>query len=151
MKTYITTSTTSTTGYAIVDNGITTDINATDPKNERILKLPENSSNRKWYSADKVDKGQNELTFKASIKLGGRHIKPSKEEWTMYLTDEEKDQLEALKELATKRMNDPIEKAKRALEQARKEYEALLEKQQADAIEAVESMDLDDELGELED
>lgn len=145
MKTYITTSTTSTTGYAIVDNGVTTDINATDPKNERILKLPENSSNRKWYSADKVDKGQVELTFKASVKLGSKHMKPSKEDWTMYLTDEEKDELEALKEQATKRMNDPIEKAKRALEQARKEYEALLAK----ALEDREA--LTEELGELED
>lgn len=63
----------------------------------------------------------------------------------MYLTDEEKDELEALKEQATKRMNDPIEKAKRALEQARKEYEALLAK----ALEDTEA--LTEELGELED
>ena len=61
----------------------------------RTLKLPENSSNRKFFSIRKIEEkgGLIELSYKESIKLDGTRSRKSIED---YLTPDEKIQLENL-------------------------------------------------------
>ena len=101
MKTYITKSETSKTGYAINFDNQSIDINQTDPKNPSILKLPENPSNRKWYSITKIEKGQTELTYKETRTIDRTNTseKPTAtRNWTEYLTDEERQIIDEIKE-----------------------------------------------------
>lgn len=142
MKTYIQI----TNGkFYLVDDGNTVEITGRDPKNADVLKLPENSSNRKWLNKKKVVEagGTFELTYKESKHFDKTAPKAPKTDWYEYLTEEEKDMYSTLKENALRRMNDPLEIARRAYEKAQAEYEALLAEQQAKLEEAD---NLEDEL-----
>lgn len=140
MSTFITTSANSKTGYKLVikdgDKIVKTyEIDSTDPKNESILKLPENPSNRKWLSVKKVTEagGELELTYKASIVLGERSTSSKLED---YMTEEEKKiiadiqaKAEARREEAKKKAaeakKDPVKKAKAKVESAIDALKAL--------------------------
>ena len=106
----------------------------TNSRNERWLVLPENSVNRKCTNLDKliklgtIDYG-NEVKETRTLTHTNTHDRPSKAStsWVEYLTDEERETLETLKEKAIKRMNDPLEillRQKRELEKKIAEYQA---------------------------
>lgn len=106
----------SATGYAIVtthDDGTESvqPINHTDPANAMILKLPENPSNRKWFSIKKVEAagGEIELTYKESKTLGPRTESAPRKGLEEYLEGEDREMYLAL-----------VEKAKKAREEANK-------------------------------
>ena len=89
----------SKTGYAIQDNDFILNIDEmTD--DGKTLKLPDNSSNRKFYSLKKIQEGKTELTYKASTTYGPRE----KKNWQDYMTQEEKDALTLIKERCLERM-----------------------------------------------
>ena len=131
--------------FYLVDGDKTVEITERDPKNDAILKLPENSSNRKWLSEEKIKKagGKFELTYKASKHFDKTSKTTTKADWLEFLAEEERETYEELKASAEARMNDPIQIAKRAYEKAQAEYEALLAQQTAQIEES-------DDLGELE-
>ena len=113
MKTIITKSETSKTGYAINFDGQSIDINETDPNNPGSLKLPENPSNRKWYSIAKIEKGLTELTYKETRTINRTNTegKPTTttKNWTEYLTDEERTIIDEIKQkCATRAKRDKI-------------------------------------------
>ena len=98
----------------------------TNSRNERWLVLPENSVNRKYTNLDRliklgtIDYG-NEVKETRTLTHTNTHDRPYKAStsWVEYLTDEERETLETLKEKAIKRMNDPLEillRQKRELE-----------------------------------
>ena len=107
------------------------------PKNEpHTLILPENPSNRKYFSDIKVDKspdGEVELTYKATIQIGNR-IASDKKPWLEYLTDEERklyDELKATAEARKAEAEKPkpkteLEKAQEALKKAQEKLEKLM-------------------------
>ena len=69
----------------------TVEVTELDPNNPKSLKLPDNPSNRKYISMDKIDKAPGqvlELTYKESVHIDRKPTdkKPDIE----YLTDEEK-------------------------------------------------------------
>lgn len=106
MKTIIKSSIYSTTGYKIIiidENEITTEIeiNETDPKNEKILKLPENPSNRKWISIDKITKanGELELDYKPTRTIENSSRKRLED----YLTEDERKTIEEIMNRAKER------------------------------------------------
>ena len=90
----------SKTGYAIQDGDVILNIDEI-VDDGKTLKLPENSSNRRYYSIKKVQEGKTELTYKASMSYGPREPKKS---WEEYLTDEEKSTIEFIKEACLQRM-----------------------------------------------
>ena len=137
----------STTGYEMVvidaeGNEKVTLLNDR-PKNEpHTLILPENPSNRKYFSDIKVDKspdGEVELTYKATIQIGNR-IASDKKPWLEYLTDEERklyDELKATAEARKAQAEKPkpkteLEKAQEALRKAQEKLEKLLEEAEAE-------------------
>ena len=137
----------STTGYEMVvidaeGNEKVTLLNDR-PKNEpHTLILPENPSNRKYFSDIKVDKspdGEVELTYKATIQIGNR-IASDKKPWLEYLTDEERklyDELKATAEARKAEAEKPkpkteLEKAQEALRKAQEKLEKLLEEAEAE-------------------
>ena len=89
-------------------------------KNERYLILPKNSVNRKYTNLDKLIKLQT-IDYGDEIKESRtiNHEPKTSSKWYDYLTDEERETLETIKENATRRMNDPLEillRQKRELE-----------------------------------
>ena len=89
----------SKTGYAIQDGELILNIDEmTD--DGKTLKLPDNSSNRKFYSLKKIQEGKTELTYKNSMTYGPR----DKKNWQDYMTQEEKDALTLIKERCLERM-----------------------------------------------
>lgn len=90
----------SPTGYAIQDGDhiLMIDQIVDDGK---TLKLPENSSNRKYYSIKRIQEGKVELTRKESVTLGPRD---PKNKWEEYMTEEEKSTIQQIKELCIQRM-----------------------------------------------
>lgn len=148
MATYIRRSTQSKTGYELVitdEQGQTRVelINKFDACRPTSLELPENPSNRKYYSTlrlqDMPEEGI-ELTYKATRVLGPR-LPGSQvtQKITDFATDEElkvyNNLLEKWKqrrEEAKKKANDPLEKARRQYENAQKKYEALMAALKAD-------------------
>lgn len=119
-------------GYALKvvnDDGTetVTEITATDPKNPKVLKLPDNPANRKWITP-KGDEVQ-ELEYKESKSFGPRTnsgttpTTSTKVDWTEYLDDEDKKTVEALKEKALNRKK--VADLKAAIDSLTKEYEAL--------------------------
>lgn len=116
MKVYINNSLHSTTGYEIVikdDEGLIVETKPIDTivDEGKTLKLPENPSNRKYFSLKKVEDadGVIELTYKETIKLGTREPGESKKPLEDYLNDEDKALYLAL-----------VEKAKAARAEAHK-------------------------------
>ena len=113
------------------------------PKNEpHTLILPENPSNRKYFSDIKVDKSPNgevELTYKATIQIGNR-IASDKKPWLEYLTDEERklyDKLKATAEARKAEAEKPkpkteLEKAQEALRKAQEKLEKLMKEGEAE-------------------
>ena len=135
MKTFITRNAEAKTGYAIVtkeDDGNIVDImliNEYDPSNPKSLKLPENPSNRKYFSIEKIG-DEVELTYKETKVLGPRGNSKKIED---YITDEEKAiitdimaKAKARKEADKPRELTPVEKAQLKIEKAKKELEKLL-------------------------
>ena len=137
----------STTGYEMVvidaeGNEKVTLLNDR-PKNEpHTLILPENPSNRKYFSDIKVDKspdGEVELTYKATIQIGNR-IASDKKPWLEYLTDEERklyDELKATAEARKAEAEKPkpkteLEKAQEALRKAQEKLEKLMAEAEAE-------------------
>ena len=113
------------------------------PKNEpHTLILPENPSNRKYFSDIKVDKSPNgevELTYKATIQIGNR-IASDKKPWLEYLTDEERKLYDELKQAAEARKAEAekpkpkteLEKAQEALRKAQEKLEKLMKEGEAE-------------------
>lgn len=146
MKTYIVQTDSSKTGYALVvidDNGNETvkPINSHYP-GEKTLILPENPSNRKYFSPDKVDKagGKIELTYKESKTFGPRTGEAApRQSIEDFMTDDEKAVYNEILEKARQRREEArkpkkltdVEKAQRALEKAKAAYEAILKAQAA--------------------
>ena len=140
-KTFINPNAKAKTGYAIVikdDNKVvdTILIEEYDPSNPKSLKLPENPSNRKYFSIEKIGTGI-ELTYKESKTLGPRGSSKKLED---YMTDEEKKLVEEIMNRCKERKaNDkpkeltPVEKAKLKFEKAQKELEALMKKEAEEA------------------
>lgn len=120
------------TGYELVNgDGTVLAIDKTYPNEPNTLVLPSNTANRKYCNSKKVDEaGELKLEYKESKKLGSTKTKATATDWYDYLSEEEKDQYSTLKENALRRMNDPLEIAKRAYEKAQAEYEALLAEQE---------------------
>lgn len=129
MKTYITRNTEAKFGYQIVfDDKAHEILDIVD--DGKTLKLPENPSNRKYFSIAKVEAagGTIELTYKESKTFGPRTNesstpKTSTKGWTEYLTDEEKAIFDELKAKAEKRAKKAQLKAQ--IEQWQKEMAEL--------------------------
>ena len=94
-------------------------------KNERYLILPKNSVNRKYTNLDKLIKLQtidygDEIKETRTINRTNLNHEPKiSTKWFDYLTDEEIETFNTIKEKAIKRMNDPLEillRQKRELE-----------------------------------
>lgn len=134
MKTYIRKDASTPTGYALrtVDdnnNESILPIVQTYKNEPTTLILPENPSNRKYFSSKKVGEGDLELTYKATITLGPRTGEPSQRKSLVeYLTEEEKAIYDDLMAKARARRDRPmtdLEKAELAYKKALEKYEAL--------------------------
>lgn len=112
MKTYLVKNSAAPFGYSlevIDDNGnvSTLEITGNDPKNPKVLHLPENPSNRQWITPKGEER--QELQFKATRTLTPRtseaqpKMSKSSKGWEEFLTDEEKEIIEKLKSKALKR------------------------------------------------
>lgn len=110
-NTIIRKSTLSATGYELVFDGKVVLIDKTYPGEATTLVLPENPSNRKYFSSKKVDAagGEMELEYKESRTLGPRSESTPRKALEDYLEGEDK---ELYLEL--------VEKAKKAREEAHK-------------------------------
>lgn len=96
---------TTKSGYALVDGDKTLPIDEI-VDDGKTLKLPENSSNRRYYSLKKVTEGHDELTYKETRTLTIKgDAKPKQVPWEDYLTDKEKETLANLKAKAEERRN----------------------------------------------
>ena len=134
MKTYIRKDSSTPTGYAlrVVDDNDNAsilpivDVVKNDPK---VLVLPTNPSNRKYFTKTKVGDGDLELTYKASITIGPRTGESSQRKSLVdYLTAEEKTIYDDLMAKAKARRDRPmsdLEKAELAYKKALERYEAL--------------------------
>jgi hypothetical protein len=103
------------------------DMLGVDAKNDKILHLPDNPSNRKWFSVNKMsDCDEYELTYKASRTLGPRvegSVATPKKDWAEYLEGEDKEMYLAL--IAKAKANREAQMSKTKVESKR---EALLRK-----------------------
>ena len=95
-KTFIRENKDATLGYELVirnDDGIETTIEITekDPNNDGSLKLPENPSNRKYFSISRI-KGETELTYKEkrTIEKSTEGKPRTSKKWADFMTDDEK-------------------------------------------------------------
>lgn len=127
--------------FYLTDGDKTQEIVERDPANDQILKLPVNSSNRKWFSIKKVREngGKIDLTYKETKTFGPRAAgtRTPKKSWTEYLTDAEKITYEELKTACEKRKAEDIAKPKSELEKALEKvqkYQALVAKLQMTPI-----------------
>ena len=102
-------------------------------KNERYLILPKNSVNRKYTNLDKLIKLQtidygDEIKESRTINRTNLNHEPKiSSKWFDYLTDEEIETFNTIKEKAIKRMNDPLEillRQKRELERKIEELQS---------------------------
>ena len=125
-------------GYALQDGNVTTPI-TTIVDGGKTLKLPTNSSNRQYFSIERLTKsainGELELTYKPSVTItktsdsAPRTIKPL-EDWlegedkATYLALKQKAQ-EARDEANTKAPMTELEKKRKAVERAQKALEEL--------------------------
>ena len=130
MRTTIITSTNSTTGYEIRivnDDGIVETKPITEIVDDgKTLKLPENPSNRKYFSIKKVNEanGEIELTYKATVTLGTSTNSTKKLE--DYLNESDRELYLALVEKAKKAKEEAAKKPKTEVEKARARYERAL-------------------------
>ena len=132
----------SLTGYVLKvdDEGFVSElkIDRTYPGEPTTLVLPENPSNRKYFSSKKVDNSEEEcveLTYKESRSLGPREGNSPRKSLVDYLTDEEKIIYEDLMEKAKARREEANKKPKltekekieRAIEKYKKRLAELAE------------------------
>ena len=144
--TIITTSATSTTGYELVikndDGSILNRMDIETIVDEgKTLKLPENPSNRKFFSIKKIEEagGTLELTHKESIKIGERSsVSKSLED---YMTDEEKKIIDDIKKKAEQRRED----AKKKAQEEKNDPVKKAEKKVHSIIESLKKMGMSDE------
>ena len=133
-KTIITRNTNSTTGYAISiyeDDALTQSILIEEIVDEgKTLKLPENPSNRKYFSIKKVEEagGEIELTYKETVKLGANTNRKALKD---YLTAEEQAAIDALLNKARERQEAAREAAKKPVSKEEK-LKAKIAKLQAE-------------------
>lgn len=112
-----------------------------DPKNENILHLPENPSNRQWLSKTKVDNSPNqilELSFKESRKNGPIERAPKKPDRDYlseddqlaydYLMNKIREAKEAEKEAKRPKPLTEAEKLMRTIERLQSKLDKLNEK-----------------------
>ena len=146
MATFVRTSNNSKTGYELVTvdekgNEVVVPID-NQPKDEPFtLILPENESNRKYFSSKKVDAagGKIELTYKESKTFGPRSESTTRKGLEEYLEGDDKatylalvEKAKAAREAANKKAPmTEYEKKLRAVERAQAALEALLAKQNA--------------------
>lgn len=107
MKTFITTSNTSTTGYQLVirDEGQEDrilPIQEWDKLYPDSLKLPENPSNRKYFNIKKLKDEETELTYKPTMTFGPRTETSTRKPLEDYLSPEDKELYLSLIEKAKK-------------------------------------------------
>ena len=109
----------SLTGYVLKvdDEGFVNElkIDRTYPGEPTTLVLPENPSNRKYFSSKKVDNSEEErveLTFKESRSLGPREGNSPRKSLVDYLTDEERAICKDLMEKAKARREEANKKPK---------------------------------------
>lgn len=132
----------SLTGYVLKvdDEGFVEElkIDRTYPGEPTTLVLPENPSNRKYFSSKKVDNSEEErveLTFKESRSLGPREGNSPRKSLVDYLTDEERTIYEELMAKAKARREEANKKPKlterekieRAIEKYKKRLAELAE------------------------
>lgn len=144
MKVLVRKNSNTNTGYELVtidDAGkeVAIAIDKTDPANPMILKLPENTSNRKWFSIKKVEAagGEIELTYKESKTIGPRAESAPRKGLEEYLEGKDKELYLALVEKAKKAREEAnkkapmteYEKAKRAVERAQAKLAELMAQQ----------------------
>lgn len=140
--------------FYLIDGDKTTECKVNkDYRDGPIIKLPPNSANRQYLMVKKF----HEVAIDNEVQLSEKEYKspvtgkiPKKptvhiENWTDYLTEEEKITMEEIKAKAMHRMNSPIEKARREVERAQAALDALLKAAQDEQAETI-----DEELGELE-
>ena len=107
MKVFVRKNNVTKLGYELVivqDDGqeVIKEITQTDPANDKIMKLPENPSNRKWLSMKKVVDNELELTYKASMTFGPRGENIPRKDLSEYLEGEDKELYLKLVEKAKK-------------------------------------------------
>ena len=118
----------------------TIEVTELDPNNPKSLKLPENPSNRKYLSIERIEKSPNqtyELTTKDPRKNGPIERTPKKPDRD-YLSDEDKliydnlmNKIREAKELEKAQKNRPLteaEKLMRTIERLQSKLEKLNEK-----------------------
>ena len=117
--------------YIVVDGDKTLNINTIIKDGDReVLKLPENSANRKYVDKKTVDEQKTiELDYKATRTLGARGEAGSAKKWTEYLTAEEKKTIDDLIKKAKERYeaekNDPKAQLKAKIAALQKKLEEL--------------------------
>lgn len=117
--------------YIVVDGDKTLNINTIIKDGDReVLKLPENSANRKYVDKKAVDEQKTiELDYKATRTLGERSATGSAKKWTEYLTAEEKKTIDDLIKKAKERYeaekNDPKAQLKAKIAALQKKLEEL--------------------------
>ena len=117
----------------------TIEVTELDPNNPKSLKLPENPSNRKYLSIERIEKSPNqtyELTTKEPRKNGHTERAPKKPDRD-YLSDEDKliydnlmNKIKEAKELEKAQKNRPLteaEKLMRKIEKLQQELSRLSE------------------------
>ena len=146
MATFVRTSNNSKTGYELVTvdekgNEVVVPIDS-QPKGEPFtLILPENESNRKYFSSKKVDAagGKIELTYKESKTFGHRSESTTRKGLEEYLEGDDKatylalvEKAKAAREAANKKAPmTEYEKKLRAVQRAQAALDALLAQQNA--------------------
>lgn len=128
MKTIIRTSTVSATGYELVFGDNVVSIDKTYPGEPTTLVLPENPSNRKYFSSKKVDAagGELELEYKESKSFGPRSESTPRKALEDWLEGEDRATYLALIEKA-KANRDAAQKAAKAPKKSKADLEAELE------------------------
>lgn len=117
--------------YIVVDGDKTLNINTIIKDGDReVLKLPENSANRKYVDKKAVDEQKTiELDYKATRTLGERNATGSAKKWTEYLTAEEKKTVDDIVKKAKERYeaekNDPKAQLKAKIAALQKKLEEL--------------------------
>lgn len=113
--------------YYLNDNDKIIEITELDPNNSNSLKLPENSSNRKFISMKKIDNAPNqilELSYKDKISYNNSISRPQSYPQSRdidYLDDDEKEIFQSLIEKIEKRKK--IERMKKEIEK----YQRMLD------------------------
>lgn len=135
MKVYVRQSASTQTGYELVtiNDDMSEVVRSIDEVVDegKTLKLPENESNRKYFSIAKVEKagGSIELTYKASVILGPKSEQAPRKGLEEYLNGEDKELYLALVEKAKKTREEANKKAPMSeVEKARRAYERALAK-----------------------